>query len=109
MDHRHRYTGEILPMWTAETKRQALMELAEEHNIDLSKSWSYGDTAADISMFELTGYPSLINPTRELIDLMRMDHKLLDRTTCIVERKDAIYRMNLKDVELIDDRTNNKI
>lgn len=106
MDHHHRYTGEILPMWTAETKRQALIELAATHNIDLSESWSYGDTAADISMFELTGYPNLINPTRELIDLMRKDEELLERTTCIVERKDAIYRMNLREVELIDDRTN---
>lgn len=64
MDRHHRYTGEIIPMWTAESKQQALEELAVEHNIDLAASWSYGDTAADVSMFRLTGHPNLINPTR---------------------------------------------
>lgn len=109
VDRHHRYTGEIIPMWTAQSKEAALLELAEAHDIDLAKSWSYGDTAADISMFQLTGNPNLINPTRELIDLMRQDPELLDRTTCIVERKDVIYRMNLNQVELVDDRTDNSL
>ncbi len=104
MDRHHRYTGEIIPMWTAESKQQALEELAVEHNIDLAASWSYGDTAADVSMFRLTGHPNLINPTRELIHLVRQDEALLAKSTCIVERKDVIYRMDLANVELVDDR-----
>ncbi|KAF5064137.1 HAD-IB family hydrolase [Proteiniclasticum sp. QWL-01] len=109
MDRNHRYTGEIIPMWTAESKQQALEELAVTHDIDLSQSWSYGDTAADISMFRLTGYPNLINPTRELINLVRNDPELMAKATCIVERKDVIYRMNLSQVELVDDRTNHTV
>lgn len=105
-DKDHRYTGEIEPMWTAEAKRKAVLELAEIYDVDLGNSWSYGDTVADISMFELTGYPNLINPTKGLIQLMRQDEELMKRTLCIVERKDVIYRMNLKEVELLDDSEN---
>ena len=108
VDKRHIYTGEIIPMWTAERKQEAVEELAALYDLDLAKSWSYGDTAADISMFHLTGHPNLSNPTRELIDLIRADEGLLNRTTCIVERKDVIYRMNIKDVELVDDSSNNE-
>lgn len=107
-DKRHNYTGEVIPMWTAQRKQEAVEELAVLYDLDLEHSWSYGDTAADISMFHLTGHPNLINPTRELINLIRTDAALLDRTTCIVERKDVIYRMNIKDVELVDDSQNNQ-
>ncbi|MFZ2257479.1 MAG: HAD-IB family hydrolase [Clostridiaceae bacterium] len=108
VDKHHRYTGEIIPMWTAERKQEAVEELAALYDLDLGNSWSYGDTAADISMFHLTGHPNLINPTRELINLIRGDKSLLDRTTCIVERKDVIYRMNIRDVELVDDNSYNE-
>lgn len=103
MDRHHRYTGEIIPMWTPESKQQALEELALEHNIDLAQSWSYGDTATDVAMFRLTGHPNLINPTRELIHLVRQDEALLAKSICIVERKDVIYRMDLNQVELVND------
>lgn len=108
VDKRHIYTGEIIPMWTAERKREAVEELAALYDLDLENSWSYGDTAADISMFHLTGHPNLINPTRELIEFIRQDEDLLNRAVCIVERKDVIYRMNMKEVELVDDSTNNQ-
>lgn len=105
-NQQHIYTGEIEPMWTAESKGQAMEELTQRYDIDLKHSWSYGDTAADISMFQLTGYPNIINPTRELIQLIRKDEDLLKRCLCVVERKDVIYRMNLGEVELLDDREN---
>lgn len=103
LDKEHHYTGEVLPMWTSEAKHRAVEELAEIYDVDLCNSWSYGDTAADISMFELTGYPNLINPTKELIQLIKQDEVLMKRSLCIVERKDVIYRMNLREVELLDD------
>lgn len=106
VDKHHHYTGEVLPMWTAANKQQAVEELAAQYDIDLATSWSYGDTAADIAMFRLTGHPYLINPTRELIELVRQEEELIRRAVCIVERKDVIYRMDIKNVELANDRTN---
>ncbi|PKK40402.1 Phosphoserine phosphatase [Clostridiaceae bacterium JG1575] len=97
------YTGEILPMWDAKSKRKAVMEMVQLHDLDLEQSWSYGDTAGDLTMFSLTGHPTLINPTRELIDLVRADKALMDRAKLIVERKDVIYKMDVHHLALEDD------
>jgi HAD superfamily phosphoserine phosphatase-like hydrolase len=47
-------------------KSDALKALAKTHNIALSQSYAYGDTAADIPMLESVGNPRAVNPTMRL-------------------------------------------
>lgn len=96
------YNGEIIPMWDSKSKRKAVLEMAEKHDIDLAESYAYGDTAGDFSMFKLVGRPVAINPTKELISSITQDEELKEKTTVIVERKDAIYQLNVNDITLID-------
>lgn len=95
------YSGGILPMWDAESKRKAVLAMAEDYRIDLSTSYAYGDTNGDYSMLKLVGNPFAVNPTRELLSRIREDALLLDRIHVIVERKDVTYRMNVKTLDLI--------
>jgi HAD superfamily hydrolase (TIGR01490 family) len=95
------YNGEIIPMWDSRSKRKAIFEMAEKHNIDLSASFAYGDTTGDISMLKLVGHPFVINPTKELITRIQEDDQLRERVTVIVERKDVTYRLNVNTLDLI--------
>ena len=96
------YSGEITPMWNSKSKKKAVLELAENHRIDLSASYAYGDTAGDFTMLKLVGHPFAINPTRELITHILKDRRLKDAATIIVERKDVTYQMNADCIQLID-------
>jgi HAD superfamily hydrolase (TIGR01490 family) len=96
------YSGEIIPMWDSRSKEKAVEEMAGKHQIDLSASYAYGDTAGDFSMLKLVGHPFAINPTKELItQILKYDH-LKDAVTIIVERKDVTYQLNVVSVHLID-------
>jgi HAD superfamily hydrolase (TIGR01490 family) len=95
------YNGEIIPMWDSRSKRKAIFEMAEKHNIDLDASFAYGDTTGDISMLKLVGHPFVINPTKELIIRIQEDDELKERVTVIVERKDVTYRLNVNTLDLI--------
>lgn len=97
-----RYTGEIVPMWDSRSKAEAVAEMAKKHQIDLSASYAYGDTAGDFSMLKLVGNPYAINPTRELIAKLIQDDALKDAVTVIVERKDVTYQLNLDSLHLVD-------
>ena len=96
------YTGEIIPMWDSRSKNKAVFEMAEKHQIDLSASYAYGDTAGDISMLKLVGNPYAINPTRELITNILKEDYLKDLITIIVERKDVTYQLNIDSLHLVD-------
>lgn len=96
------YNGEIIPMWDSESKRKAILEMAEKYQIDLSESYAYGDTNGDFSMLNLVGNPVVINPTKELIAHIRKDEQLKEKISVIVERKDVTYRLNINTIELID-------
>lgn len=96
------YSGEIIPMWNSKSKKKAVLELAENHQIDLSASYAYGDTAGDFSMLKLVGHPFAINPTKELISHILKDRRLKNTATIIVERKDVTYQMNVDCIQLID-------
>ena len=85
----------------SESKRKAVLEMAEKHNIDLSVSYAYGDTAGDFSMLKLVGNPFAINPTRELLSRIKEDDQLKGRITVVVERKDVTYRLNVNTLDLI--------
>nr|WP_319488787.1 HAD-IB family hydrolase [uncultured Caproiciproducens sp.] len=95
------YNGEITPMWDSQSKRKAIFEMAEKHDIDLSQSYAYGDTNGDYSMLRLVGNPFAINPTRELLSHIQNDDELKEKFTVIVERKDVTYQMNVNTLSLI--------
>lgn len=94
------FTGEIAQMWDSENKHEAIMDFVSEYNLNLSKSYAYGDTNGDYSMFKLVGNPIAINPTKELLTNIKADSGLLKRTLVVVERKDVIYKLSA-DVEFI--------
>lgn len=100
VDDKGFYTGEITPMWDSVSKRKALLDLAEKYHLDLEKCYSYGDTNGDFTMFQNTGYPCAINPTKELLTNIRNDQELLERIKVIVERKDVIYHLDIKTLEI---------
>ena len=96
-----KYTGEVIPMWDAVSKRKAIMELVEQYNIDLSESYAYGDTAGDFTMLKMVGHPFAINPTRELLNKIREDEELREKVTIIVERKDVTYKLNINQLNIL--------
>lgn len=96
-----RYTGEVIPMWDAVSKRKALLELVELYNIDLEESYAYGDTGGDFTMLKMVGHPYAINPAKELINKIKKDEQLSKRVNIIVERKDVTYRLDLKNLNII--------
>lgn len=97
-----RYTGKIVPMWDSKSKEKTVAEMAEKHDIDLSASYAYGDTAGDFSMLKLVGHPYAINPTRELISNIIRHDGLKEAVTVIVERKDVTYQLNIDSLHLVD-------
>lgn len=88
------FTGEITRMWDAVNKAKTLRELVDKYEIDLSKSFAYGDTNGDLSMLTMVGKPYAVNPNGKLLDSIRRDPDLLKRTKVVVERKDMIYLMD---------------
>ncbi|SDK04523.1 HAD family hydrolase [Natronincola ferrireducens] len=94
------FTGEILQMWDSDSKHQAILEFVEKYDIDLDKSYSYGDTNGDFSMLKLVGNPIAINPAKELVLNIKGDEELRKKVTIIIERKDVIYQLRA-DVEIL--------
>ena len=94
VDENGRYTGEVGAMWDAESKAKAVECFVKKYDIDLDKSFAYGDTNGDISMFKMTGNPVAINPTRELINHLKKDPLLRDKVKIRVERKDVVYKLD---------------
>lgn len=96
-----KYNGETIPMWDSDSKKKALLEMADKHNIDLSSSYAYGDTSGDFTMFNLVGIPYAINPTKELIGKILNDDEIQRKINVIVERKDVTYKLNTGCLELL--------
>ncbi len=94
MDENGKFTGEIVQMWDSDSKRKSILHFKEKYQIDMQKSYSYGDTIGDLSMFEMVGNPVAINPTKELIQNIKQNEELLKKISIIVERKDVIYNLN---------------
>lgn len=93
VDEEENFTGEISQMWDSENKQRAIDELVAQYDIDLAKSYAYGDTNGDFSMLRLVGNPITINPAMELLQRIQQDPELVKRATVIVERKDVIYKL----------------
>lgn len=94
VDEENKFTGEIIQMWDSVSKQRTLNELINKYDIDLEKSYAYGDTTGDLSMLRMMGNPVAINPNMELIDCIRKDEILKDKASIIVERKNVIYSLN---------------
>ncbi|MEW9123186.1 MAG: HAD-IB family hydrolase [Thermotaleaceae bacterium] len=93
-DEAGNYTGEIIQMWDSENKHKAILEFVDRYDIDLEKSYSYGDTNGDLSMLAMVGHPIAINPTKELLQNIQLDENLRKKAAIIVERKDVIYKLD---------------
>ncbi|MGM9531901.1 HAD family hydrolase [Intestinibacter sp.] len=89
-----KFTGKVIPMWDSESKNKAIDGLIEKYDIDLEKSYAYGDTNGDINMLRRVGNPIAINPTKELLLHINQDEILSKTTKIIVERKDIIYSLD---------------
>lgn len=96
VDDNNLFTGEIVRMWDSVSKQRVIDELIEKYQVDLKKSFAYGDTTGDFSMLKMMGNPVAINPNKELFLAIRDDEKLSEKTTIIVERKNIIYKMDSK-------------
>lgn len=87
-----KFTGEVIPMWDADSKNNMIDKLVEEYNIDLDKSFAYGDTNGDYNMLRRVGNPVAMNPSRELLSKIKENKELSEKATILIERKDVIYK-----------------
>ena len=60
-------TGKLLnkPISGA-TKREAIIQIATTESIDLSRSFAYGDSQADLELLAAVSYATVVNPNRRL-------------------------------------------
>lgn len=62
-----KFTGKIIePACWGDGKAVAARQLAKEHNVDLSKSYFYTDSAEDMPLLEIVGKPRPLNPDTKL-------------------------------------------
>ncbi|EFO54626.1 phosphoserine phosphatase [Streptococcus infantis SK1302] len=83
----NKYSGEVIPMWDADSKKKILEKLP----FNLDNSYSYGDTTGDFTMLQMTGHPTAINPNQKLLDKLKKEGVACN---IVVERKDVIYSIN---------------
>jgi HAD superfamily hydrolase (TIGR01490 family) len=96
------YNGKVIPMWDSKNKQIALENFIKKYNIDLSKSYAYGDTTGDLTMIKSVANPVAINPTRELILKLKSDHNTIKKVDFVIERKDMIYHLKSDYIQLIN-------
>ncbi len=95
----NKYTGAVVPMWDSASKNMAINHFVEKHNIDLSKSYAYGDTTGDFSMFKLVGNPVALNPAKRLLNKIVNDEIVSKKAKIVIERKDVIYNLKANEIE----------
>ncbi|MGG7177074.1 HAD-IB family hydrolase [Clostridium paraputrificum] len=100
-DEHNMYTGEVIPMWDSVSKEKAIKELEELYNIDLSKSYAYGDTGGDYTMLKMVNNPYCMNPTKELLTKVVGDEELKEKVNVIVERKDVTYNLDIGNLQFV--------
>ncbi|SHJ94129.1 HAD family hydrolase [Tepidibacter formicigenes] len=88
------FTGKVIPMWDSESKNKAINNFVKKYDLDLEKSFAYGDTNGDFTMLKRVGNPVAINPAKELLCNIKKDPYLSKNTKIIVERKDVIYNLD---------------
>ncbi|MBZ2174229.1 HAD-IB family hydrolase [Schnuerera sp. xch1] len=100
VDENNNFTGKIKKMWNSDNKQKTLAKFLDKYNVDLKKSYAYGDTTGDLSMLQIVGNPVAINPNRKFLLDIRKDENLCNKITIIIERKDVIYKLK-SDVEIL--------
>lgn len=66
VDDEGKYTGNLELYAYGSGKAEAMRELAEAEDIDLSDSYAYSDSITDLPMLEAVGHPVVVNPDGEL-------------------------------------------
>lgn len=99
-DKNNNYTGKLLPLWDSVNKNKAIKEISNKYSVNLNKSYAYGDTSGDLSMFNAVKYPTCINPTKELLQLIKNSNELKNKINIIVERKDVIYNIKINELNI---------
>jgi len=62
-----KFTGELNgPPIGQEEKARRIRSFAEQNQIDLERSYAYGDSIADLAMLEAVGLPQTVNPDKSL-------------------------------------------
>lgn len=87
------FTGNVIPMWDAKSKQKAITDFCKKYDIDLKKSYAYGDTTGDLTMFKNVGNAIAINPAKKLLQKIKRDKELKEKVMIVVERKDVIYKL----------------
>ena len=72
----------------------SLFEICKKYDIDLKKSFAYGDTTGDLTMFKAVENAIAINPAKKLFKKIKNNEKLKEKVKIIVERKDIIYQLD---------------
>ncbi len=100
LDDNGNFTGELVQMWDSKSKDREIKKYIKKYNIDMSKSYSYGDTLGDYSMLMSTGNPVAINPNKKLIQKIKENPELSSKIKVVVERKDMVYQIDItKNIE----------
>lgn len=94
VNENNEFTGEINRMWDSKSKQLALNDLIERYDVDLERSYAYGDTTGDLSMLKMVGNPVAINPNKPLLMAIKEDEFLRDEAKIILERKSVIYQLD---------------
>ncbi len=71
VDEDGRYTGRVSLYADGPHKARAMVELAKTHELDLTASTAYSDSATDLPMLEIVGHPVAVNPDRVLAGIAR--------------------------------------
>lgn len=71
LDENGNYSGELEFYSYGSFKPQAVLRLAEEHNIDLKNSYAYSDSITDVPLLECVGFPVAVNPDKELLRIAK--------------------------------------
>jgi HAD superfamily hydrolase (TIGR01490 family) len=68
------FTGELDgPFMYGKGKLEGMRRFADEHDIDLTESWAYSDSASDLPMLRAVGNAVAVNPDSELAEVARTE------------------------------------
>ena len=66
------YTGRVFaPLPYGEGKSRYIERVASQYNLDLSRSYAYGDSPGDFHALQLVGHPFVVNPIRGMARIAR--------------------------------------
>jgi len=74
LDSDGRFTGRLDgPFMYGEGKLAGMQGFADTHDIDLSESWAYSDSASDLPMLRAVGNAVVVNPDVALLEVARAE------------------------------------